>query len=150
MNCRAISLAPADGTTAAESALDVMLADEGRGLLYLPFLNYVDGSLDGCHEMLTHPHTVPGLADGGAHVGTICDGSFPTYMLTHWTRDRTRGEKLSLPFVVKSQAADTARELVVLAAARLGRTRLIDNLALTGTLDLRANPESKPMVGNGS
>ena len=54
-----------------------MLAGDGKGLIYLPFLNYVDGNLDGCHEMLVHPHTVPGLGDGGAHVGTICDGSSP-------------------------------------------------------------------------
>ena len=97
-----------DGTTAAESALDVMLADEGRGLLYLPFLNYVDGSLDGCHEMLTHPHTVPGRADGGAHVGTICDGSFPTTLLQYWRRDRARG-RIDLPFLVQRHCRDTAR-----------------------------------------
>ena len=74
--------------SADELALDVMLTGGGHGLLYLPFLNYVDGSLDGCHEMLTHPHTVPGLGDGGAHVGTICDGSFPTTLLAYWGRDR--------------------------------------------------------------
>jgi len=61
----------------------------------VPLLNYSEGSLDAAAEMLQHPHTVPGLGDGGAHVGLICDSSFPTYMLTHWTRDR-RGEKLSI------------------------------------------------------
>ena len=29
-----------------------------------------------------------GLGDGGAHCGTTCDASTPTFMLTHWTRDR--------------------------------------------------------------
>jgi len=62
-------------------------------MLYLPFLNYADGSLDPSYAMLTHRDTVPGLSDGGAHVGMICDGSFPTSNLTHWTRDRTRGRR---------------------------------------------------------
>ena len=119
-----------DGTTAAESALDVMLADEGRGLLYLPFLNYVDGSLDGCHEMLTHPHTVPGLADGGAHVGTICDGSFPTTLLQYWGRDRARG-RIDLPFLVQRHCRDTARTVGledrgVLDAGYRGDVNVID------------------------
>jgi N-acyl-D-aspartate/D-glutamate deacylase len=58
--------------------------------------------------MLTHPHTVPGLADGGAHVGTICDGSFPTTLLQHWGRDRERG-RIDLPFLVQRHCRDTAR-----------------------------------------
>ena len=65
-------------------------------MLYVPFLNYAEGSLDAARAMIVHPLTVPGLSDGGAHVGMICDGSFPTTMLTHWTRDRTRGPKLPL------------------------------------------------------
>jgi N-acyl-D-aspartate/D-glutamate deacylase len=101
------------GTSAEEFALDAMLADDGKGLLYLPFLNYVDGNLDGCHEMLSHPHTVPGLGDGGAHVGTICDGSFPTTLLSYWGRDRTRG-RLPLPFLVQRHCRDTARTVGLL------------------------------------
>src|ERR1700759_2408263 len=89
-------------------AYDAMLADEGRGMLYVPFLNYADGNLDATREMLTDPHSVPGLSDGGAHCGIICDASFPTYLLTHWTRDRTRGEKLSIPFVIAVQSRKTA------------------------------------------
>ena len=58
--------------------------------------------------MLTHPDAVPGLSDGGAHVGMICDGSFPTSNLTHWTRDRTRGPKLAIERMVKAQTRDTA------------------------------------------
>jgi N-acyl-D-aspartate/D-glutamate deacylase len=72
-------------------------------------LNYADGSLDPSYEMLTHPDTVPGLSDGGAHVGMICDGSFPTSNLTHWTRDRTRGPKIPLERMVKAQTRDTAQ-----------------------------------------
>ena len=89
-------------------AYDAMLTDEGRGMLYVPFLNYADGNLDATREMLRDPNAVPGLSDGGAHCGIICDASFPTYLLTHWTRDRTRGEKLSIPFVVAAQSRKTA------------------------------------------
>ncbi len=85
-----------------------MLTDDGRGMLYVPFLNYADGNLDAVHEMLREPSAVPGLSDGGAHCGIICDASFPTYLLTHWTRDRSRGEKLSIPFVVAAQSRKTA------------------------------------------
>ena len=85
-----------------------MLTDDGRGMLYVPFLNYADGNLDATREMLRDPNAVPGLSDGGAHCGIICDASFPTYLLTHWTRDRTRGEKLSIPFVVAAQSRKTA------------------------------------------
>ena len=91
-----------------ELAYDAMLSDEGRGMLYVPFLNYADGNLDATREMLIDPQSVPGLSDGGAHCGIICDASFPTYLLTHWTRDRKRGEKLSIPFVVAAQSRKTA------------------------------------------
>lgn len=102
------AIARARGVTPEEAALDLMLEDDGRGLLYLPFLNYAQGSLDPSFEMLKSPATIPGLSDGGAHVGMICDGSFPTTMLTHWTRDRSRGPKLPLEEVIKLQTADTA------------------------------------------
>ena len=96
------------GKRPEELAYDAMLSDGGRGMLYVPFLNYVDGNLDSTREMLTDPRAVPGLSDGGAHCGIICDASFPTYLLTHWTRDRKRGEKLSIPFVVALQSRKSA------------------------------------------
>ena len=101
-------LAQARGIGPDELVLEHMLTHGGRGMLYMPFLNYADGSLDPSYAMLTHPDTVPGLSDGGAHVGMICDGSFPTSNLTHWTRDRTRGPKLGLEEVVRMQTRDTA------------------------------------------
>ena len=103
------SRARALGKRPEELAFDAMLSDEGRGMLYVPFLNYADGNLDATRQMLTDPNAVPGLSDGGAHCGIICDASFPTYLLTHWTRDRKRGEKLSIPFVVAAQSRKTAR-----------------------------------------
>jgi N-acyl-D-aspartate/D-glutamate deacylase len=96
------------GVQPQEAALDHMLRNGGRGLIYVPYLNYAHGDLEAAREMLTHPLTLSGLSDGGAHVGMICDGSVPTFNLTHWTRDRTRGERLPLPQVVKMQTADTA------------------------------------------
>ncbi|MFK4652294.1 N-acyl-D-aspartate/D-glutamate deacylase [Bradyrhizobium japonicum] len=96
------------GRQPEELAYDAMLSDEGKGMLYVPFLNYADGNLDATREMLIDPQSVPGLSDGGAHCGIICDASFPTYLLTHWTRDRTRGEKLTIPFVVAAQSRKTA------------------------------------------
>jgi len=100
-----------EGKSPQELAYDAMLEDDGRGMLYVPGTNYARGNLDAVHDMLTDPSAVPGLSDGGAHCGIICDASFPTFLLTHWTRDRKRGEKLSIPFVVEAQARRTA-ELV--------------------------------------
>ena len=102
-------IAAATGRTPMAVAYDAMLEDDGRGLLYLPILNYSDGGLDSTREMLLHPRAAAGLADGGAHCGVICDAGQPTFMLTHWTRDRTRGERLPLEWVVKKQTHDTAR-----------------------------------------
>jgi len=105
------ALAAKSGKRPEALALEHMLSDGGRGMLYLPFLNYAEGSLHPSYEMLRHPHTVPGLSDGGAHVGTICDGSFPTSNLTLWTRDRTRGPKLPLEYMVQQQTRATAEAL---------------------------------------
>ena len=102
-------VAAATGRTPIDVAYDAMLEDEGRALLYLPILNYSSGSLEPAREMLLHPRAALGLSDGGAHCGVICDASQPTFMLTHWTRDRSRGAQLPLEWVVKKQTHDTAR-----------------------------------------
>ena len=88
-----------------------MLEEDGRAILNRPLLNYAHGNLDAIREMVTHPHTLMGLGDGGAHVGYICDASAPTHMLTHWARDRARGGRLPVEFVVKRLAADNAAAL---------------------------------------
>ena len=102
------AMAKRAGRDERELALELLMADDGAGLLLHPFENYSGGDLEVVREMLTDEATVIGVADGGAHVGTICDASSPTTLLTHWGRDRTRGEKLPLEFLVKRQARDTA------------------------------------------
>jgi N-acyl-D-amino-acid deacylase len=88
---------------------DLMLESNATAMLMLPFYNYSDGNHDAIREMLTHPAGVVGLSDGGAHCGLICDASYPTFLLTHWARDRHRGKKLSLEYVVRKQCHDTAQ-----------------------------------------
>jgi N-acyl-D-aspartate/D-glutamate deacylase len=97
------------GIQPAELAYDLLLEKDGRAMLFVATVNYVDKSLDATREMLIHRDTVPGLGDGGAHLGVMCDATYSTFMLTHWARDRSRGEKLDLPFVVKSLTSDTAK-----------------------------------------
>ena len=97
------------GTPAMELVLDQLLAHDGNGMLYAPFFNYAYGDLSMTYEATLHPHTRMGLSDAGAHCGAICDGGTPTFMLTHWTRDRTRGPKLPLEYVVHRQTLQTAQ-----------------------------------------
>jgi len=89
---------------------DALLEQNGDALLYFPLYNYTGMNLDVVHEMLSHPLSLPGLSDGGAHVGTVCDASFPTFLMSHWARDR-EGAQLGLENVIKMQAYDTARFL---------------------------------------
>ncbi len=96
------------GGTAWALALDTLLAHEGKGLLLHPFENYTGGDLGVVQQMLADPATVMGLGDAGAHVGLICDGAGPTFLLKHWARDRTRGPRLPLEALVKKQTQDTA------------------------------------------
>jgi N-acyl-D-aspartate/D-glutamate deacylase len=97
------------GTTPETIAYDLLLQRDGHELLYFPFLNYSGFDFEPIREMLLHPHAVVGLADGGAHCGVICDASTPTFLLTHWVRDRSRGARLPLEHVVSRQTRETAR-----------------------------------------
>ena len=72
------------GTSALEAIYDYLCAGDGSGLIYFPIFNYNDGSLATVREMLNHPRALSGLSDAGAHVGTVCDASFSTFMLSHW------------------------------------------------------------------
>jgi N-acyl-D-amino-acid deacylase len=96
------------GVPAMQLVLDQLVANDGNGMLYAPFFNYSYGDLSFTEAVTRHPHTRMGLSDGGAHCGAICDGGMPTFMLTHWARDRTRGPKLPLEYVVHRQTSQTA------------------------------------------
>lgn len=102
------SRAAALGCTPEELCYDILVSGEGRGMIYTPISNYAYGSLDAVREMIAHDHTVPGLSDGGAHVGTICDASFPSFLLQYWARDRD-SDGFDLSYVIAQQTSATAR-----------------------------------------
>jgi len=102
------AIAQRQGRDPEDLAYDLLLADGGHTLMYRPLSNYTYGDLGSVHDMLTHDATIVGLGDGGAHVGILCDASAITTMLTHWTRDRTRGPKVSLPWAVRRVTRDSA------------------------------------------
>ncbi|QRY61878.1 amidohydrolase family protein [Gordonia sp. PDNC005] len=92
--------AAAAGVTPDSFVYDRMVEGDGRTILYLAFSNYADFSLEASREMLLSRHAIPGLGDGGAHLGVICDGSIYTHMLTHWGRDRRRGDRIPIPHLI--------------------------------------------------
>jgi N-acyl-D-amino-acid deacylase len=102
------AIAAAQGVDPIGLAYDLMCADDGRAFLMFPLFNYAGGSQDAIYDMLCHPAAVSGLSDGGAHCRMICDASIPTYLLTHWTRDRSRGPKLGIEEAVRLQTSVTA------------------------------------------
>jgi N-acyl-D-aspartate/D-glutamate deacylase len=99
-----------EGRDVHELAYDQMLANDGRDFMLLPFANYAAFNLDATGEMLAAPNTLMGLGDGGAHVGLISDGSFPTYLLSHWGRDRARG-RLPVEELIRRQTSANARAM---------------------------------------
>jgi N-acyl-D-aspartate/D-glutamate deacylase len=96
------------GVPEMQIIVDQLLSNDGRGFLYMPFFNYSYGDLSFTYEAQQHPGTRMGLSDAGAHCGAICDGGTPTFMLTHWVRDRTRGPRLPLELIVHRQTRQTA------------------------------------------
>lgn len=103
-----LHMAQERGVPALEMIYDLLLEEEGRALLYFPIYNYTEMNFDNVYTMMTHPQSIMGLSDGGAHVGTICDSSFPTYLLSYWTRDRPSAHKLSLPEAIRRLTSDIA------------------------------------------
>ncbi len=100
----------ARGVSHLGAVLDALLEDGGRELLYFPLYNYTEMSLDNVRTMMGHPLALLGLSDGGAHVATVCDASFPTFLLSHWVRDRDH-DRLGMEQAVRMMTRDPARYL---------------------------------------
>jgi N-acyl-D-aspartate/D-glutamate deacylase len=125
------AIAKAQGEDPTAFLYDRMLERDGREIFLVPALNYSELIADPIREMMYHPRAALGLGDGGAHCGIICDASIQTFMLTHWVRDRTRGEKVPLEFAVKRMTRDTAdlyglRDRGSIAVGQKGDLNLID------------------------
>jgi len=102
-------IARARGQDVMEVMYDLLADNDGKELFYQPLGGYQGYSLDWQKQLLEHPNVLFGLSDGGAHCGVIADAGMPTFIMTHWGRDRTRGEKMSLEFIVESLTSKTAR-----------------------------------------
>ncbi len=131
-----LAIARRERRSPKEVLYDLFLEDDGRELVLLPLMNYSHGDSDASREMLDSPNTVLGLGDGGAHCGLICDASITTYMLTHWVRDRKRGERISLESAVQRMTRHTAqlygmRDRGVIAPGYKADLNLIDLDRLT-------------------
>jgi N-acyl-D-aspartate/D-glutamate deacylase len=137
------AIARARGEDPLATMYDLMLESNGTAMLMMPFFNYVEGNHDAIHEMMSHRAAVSGLSDGGAHCGLICDASYPTFMLTHWARDRRRGPRFPLEYVVRKQTLDTANlfgltDRGVLAVGKKADVNVIDLDALSLGVPLMA------------
>jgi N-acyl-D-aspartate/D-glutamate deacylase len=118
------------GKTPQELAYDTLLERDGRGIIYMP-LAFKDYSFDSLRPLLMDSATILSLSDGGAHCGVICDAGMPTYLLTHWVRDRQRGARIPIELAVKRQTKDTAelygmRDRGVLAPGMKADLNLVD------------------------
>jgi N-acyl-D-aspartate/D-glutamate deacylase len=102
-------MAEAAGVTPMEMMYDLLLRDGGRELFYQPLGGYFTYNFDFFRKNMQHPNVLFGLSDGGAHCGVIADAGMPTFILTHWARDRVKGEKFPLEFLVRKLTSDTAR-----------------------------------------
>ena len=107
-----------DGVSVMAKLYDTLLELDGRQLIYFPIYNYTDFNYDNVRTMMTHPKALPGLSDGGAHVGTICDASFPTYLLSYWCRDRDH-DQIDLARGIQMLTADGADYLGLKDRGRL-------------------------------
>jgi N-acyl-D-aspartate/D-glutamate deacylase len=105
---------------------DLLLEQGGRAILLAAAQNYADGSLNASLTMMRSEATIFGLGDGGAHYGMICDASLPTYLLSHWTRDRSRGAKMPLPWMVEQLTGRIARAIGLEDRGVLGVGRKAD------------------------
>ena len=102
-------LAEAAGVSPTEMMYDLLVRDGGTELFYQPLGGYQTYNFDFFRKNLQHPNVLFGLSDGGAHCGVIADAGMPTFIITHWARDRKKGEGFPLEFLVRKLSSDTAR-----------------------------------------
>ena len=114
------------GIEPAELAYDLLMENDGRGILYHPMTNYSGGDLAPVYEMLGHPNTLIGLGDGGAHVGIMCDATDMVHTLTHWTRDRTRGPRHRIEEVVRRLTSANAEAIGLRDRGRIAASMRAD------------------------
>lgn len=127
-----------DGVSIMDKLYDVCLELDGQQLIYFPIYNYTEFSYDNVRTMLSHPNALPGLSDGGAHVGTICDASFPAYLVSHWTRDRDT-DRIPLERAIQMLSADAADYLGLADRGRIAIGQRADlNVIDYGGLRLHA------------
>ncbi len=119
-------IAKARGMDSMEVMYDLLVANDGRELFYQPLGGYQNFSLDWQKKLLEHPNVLFGLSDGGAHCGVIADAGMPTFIMTHWGRDRTKGEKMTLEFIVKSLTNDTAEAFGMFDRGRVSEGQIAD------------------------
>jgi N-acyl-D-amino-acid deacylase len=119
------------GVAPSEYAYNFLLENEGKAFIFVPVAGYSEGNFDILHEMLSHPRSTASLSDAGAHVPSVCDASFTTFMLTHWVKGRTRGPRLPLEEVIRKQTSEPAQiyafhDRGVLAPGRKADINIID------------------------
>ncbi|MFT7686088.1 MAG: N-acyl-D-amino-acid deacylase [Candidatus Azotimanducaceae bacterium] len=102
------AIAKAKGVSALEAMYDLLLSDSGKELFYQPLGGYSEYNLDAQRLLMQHPNVIMGLSDGGAHCGVIADAGMPSFIMTHWGRDRKKGDTLPLEFIVRSLTRKTA------------------------------------------
>jgi N-acyl-D-amino-acid deacylase len=129
-------IAERTGRDAFEVMYDLLVDHDGKELFYQPLGGYRTYNFDFFRANMQHPNIMFGLSDGGAHCGVIADAGMPTFILTHWARDRTKGEQLPLEYLVRKLSFDTAaaygmNDRGLLAAGKLADVNIIDFDKLT-------------------
>jgi len=139
------------GISARELAYDRLLEQDGHATLFFAASNYVTGSLEPVREMLEHPDTLIGLGDGGAHYGMISDASYPTHLLAYWTRDRTQGTKLGLPWAINALSRRNAVAVGMIDRGLIAPGMKADiNVIDYDRIQLRAPRVNKDLPAGGS
>ena len=135
-------IAKARGQDVMEVMYDLLVDNDGKELFYQPLGGYQGFSLEGQKKLLEHPNVLFGLSDGGAHCGVIADAGMPTFIMTHWGRDRTRGDLMSLEFIVESLTSKTARAFGMFDRGEISEGKIADiNIIDFGALQLH-RPEA--------